>query len=71
MTLHEAIAEVLQRKGPSTSREIADEVNRLRLYQRKCDDNPVPASQISARVNKYPTLFHKENGFILLNKRLL
>ena len=54
MTLHEAIAEILQRKGPSTSKEIAD-------------DNPVAASQISARVNKYPNLFHKENGFILLN----
>lgn len=68
MKLHEAIEEVLRIKGPLTSKEIADEVNRLKLYQRKCDDRPVPSSQISARVKNYSHLFHRKDGLIALNK---
>lgn len=57
MKLHEAIQEVLSQKGrPLTFTEIAKEINAQKLYMRK-DGMPIPASQISARVNKYPTLF--------------
>lgn len=57
MKLHEAIQEVLcQSKRPLTFTEIAKEINAKKLYTRK-DGMPIPASQISARVNKYPKLF--------------
>lgn len=60
MKLHEAIEFVLKKNGRSMyAREIADEINDGSLYQRN-DGNPVPASQIHARVNKYLTLFSKE-----------
>ena len=65
MTLHEAIETVLKSKGGCTSRQIADEINRLKLYSRN-DNQPVPTSQISARVNKYPHLFSREDNIIKL-----
>ncbi|MDO1450354.1 N-6 DNA methylase [Rhodocytophaga aerolata] len=68
MTLHEAIVEVLEDLGhPLSTRHIADEVNRRRLYQRG-DGEPVPSSQISARVRNYPNLFLIENNRIRLVK---
>lgn len=61
MTLHEAITLVLhQSKTPLTPKEIADVINQQQLYDRS-DKNPVPESQISARINKYPELFIKNN----------
>ena len=66
MTLHEAVEKVLQQTGhPMTAREIADEINRQKLYQRG-DGNPVPTSQIHARVKNYRNLFNKSNGQISL-----
>lgn len=59
MTLHEAIEKVLKNKGRSmTAREIADEINAAGLYKRK-DGNPVPTSQIHARISNYPAKFVK------------
>jgi len=70
MLLHEAIIHVLQQNGrPMSTREIADEINKQCLYSRQ-DNTPVPASQISARVNRktYARLFTKTNGLIGLSE---
>ena len=57
MTLHEAIEIVLRAESrPLTFTETAKLINRQGLYSRK-DGKPVPASQISARVKNYPSLF--------------
>ncbi|WP_334147603.1 GIY-YIG nuclease family protein [Microbacterium sp.] len=57
MTLHQTIVEVLTAAGhPLTARDVADEVNRRRLYVR-ADGQPLGASQVSARVRNYPGLF--------------
>lgn len=57
MKLHEAIQEVIRQSGrPLTFTEIAKLINQDTLYSRK-DGQPVPASQISARVKNYPELF--------------
>lgn len=57
MTLHEAIEKVLIREDrPLTAIEIAEEISRQKMYLRG-DGSPVPASQVSARVSKYPHLF--------------
>jgi type I restriction-modification system DNA methylase subunit/signal transduction histidine kinase len=62
--LHEAIYQVLSESGkPLAAREIAEQINRQSLYMRN-DGGPVPASQISARVNKYPALFTKKDKLI-------
>lgn len=52
MDLHEAIIQVLQNNENRwmTTTEIASEINRHRYYVRG-DNEPVPASQISARIN--------------------
>lgn len=64
MTLHEAILAVLHHAGrPLTSVEIATAVNAAQLYTRS-DSHPVPASQISARVAKYPQLFMRSANSI-------
>ena len=57
MTLHDAIIKVLNDFGrPMTGKEIVGVINKDKLYLRK-DKNPVPSSQIYARVNKYPHIF--------------
>lgn len=57
MKLHEAIQEVIRQSGhPLTFTEIARQINLQDLYSRK-DGQPIPASQISARVKNYPQLF--------------
>lgn len=57
MTLHEAIAKVIRDAGrPLTFTEIAKAINQNRLYTRE-DGKEVPASQISARVKNYGTIF--------------
>lgn len=66
MKLHEAIEKVLlEFKHPMSASNIASEVNRQGLYQRG-DLQPIPSSQVHARVNNYPSLFKKENGLITL-----
>ena len=58
LTLHAAIERVLTDDGrPMTTREIADIVNAQRLYVRG-DDQPVPPSQVSARIRNYRALFN-------------
>ena len=50
MYLHDAIEQVLRdRGGPMHRRDIADEINRRNLYERR-DGAPVPPNQISARI---------------------
>lgn len=69
MTLHEAIVEVLSIAGKAmTAPVIAAEVNRLGHYSRR-DGLPVPANQISARVNNYSHLFTRSDGLIGLQIR--
>ena len=65
MTLHEAIERVLVKHGSLSAPEIADEINRLRLYARG-DGGRVPATQIHARVRHHPDLFFSTNGKIHL-----
>ena len=61
MKLHEAIQEVIRESGKAlTFTEIAKQINAQKLYTRK-DGQPVPASQISARVKNYPQLFLVNN----------
>lgn len=64
LTLQEAIVEVLSIAGEAmTARDIAAEVNQLGHYARR-DGLPVPANQISARVNKYSYYFTRSDGLI-------
>ena len=69
--LHETIQEVLRRSGhPLTFTEIAKQINAQELYTRK-DGQPVPASQISARVKSYSQLFdvnEEDNPHTVTNK---
>jgi hypothetical protein len=60
MYLHEAISAVIGR-GAMTCADISRAVNHRGLYRRK-DGKPVPPSQISARVNKYPALFEEDRS---------
>jgi hypothetical protein len=70
MTLHEAIIEVLRAhpKGLSPS-QIATILNKTKTYV-KGDGTTIASSQISARVNKYPELFTKQGGLIILKGRI-
>ena len=62
MTLHEAIVKVLKEVGkPLRASDIARQVNEKKLYSRG-DDQPVPTSQVHARVNEYSKLFYKEEA---------
>ena len=62
LTLHEAIEFVLKKEGsPLTATEIASAINRQTLYVKK-DGTLVEPGQISARVNKYPGLFVKDES---------
>ena len=66
MTLHDAIIKVLREKNREmTTREIADEINRRRLYCIK-DGVDVPTGQISARISKpcYSHLFTRKESYI-------
>ena len=71
MKLHETIQEVLRRSvHPLTFTEIAKQINAQELYTRK-DGQPVPASQISARVKSYSQLFDvnaEDNPHTVTNK---
>lgn len=58
LKLHEAIELVIKEAGrPLTFTEIAKQINARKLYSRKTDDAPVPASQISARIKNYQSWF--------------
>lgn len=66
MTLHEAIRIVLSEDGDGMcSAVIADRINHRKLYYRQ-DRTAIRASQISARANKYPSLFRRKDNRICL-----
>jgi hypothetical protein len=69
LTLHEALVQVLSERGSQglTARELADAVNRRRLY-RKRDGSSVEVNQVQARVNNYGSLFTKEGTLIRLRE---
>lgn len=69
LTLHAAIATVLEiHRVPLCAKELADEINRRRLYIRK-DGAPLRSGQIHARVKNYPSLFTKGGGMIALRNQ--
>jgi hypothetical protein len=68
MFLHEAIAQVLKEHNRSmTARELADEINRRKLYIKK-DKSLIKTSQIHARVKNYPHLLRKNKSLISLQE---
>lgn len=66
-TLHKAIDLVLRERGNEwiTAPELAEEINRRRLYWMK-DGSPVGINQIHARVGNYSTWFEKDGPRIRL-----
>lgn len=71
MTLHEAIIQILKSKGEELStQQIADELNRTKLYEKK-DKSLIKSSQISARVRKkeYKKIFICNRGIISLREQ--
>lgn len=71
MELHEAIEKVLENENrPMTAKEIAEKINKQGLYERG-DKQPLPASQVSARVSNktYTSQFKNEEGYIRLLRR--
>lgn len=71
MKLHEAIQQVLLEENRElNSSQIAHKVNQKKLYTRG-DGQPVPSSQISARVRKYPALFNYNGSIIGLKQWLV
>jgi len=60
--LHDVIVDVLKSAGtPLTVADITIKVNELGTYKRY-DGEPVNTSQVSARINKYPSLFVKDKS---------
>ena len=66
MKIEEAILYCLakQNRGMRTE-QIADMINRLRLHIRK-DGQPVTSNQVYAAVCRYPNMFTKAEGRIML-----
>ena len=66
MWLEEAMVYVLvRRNGGMTTSQIADAINRERLYVRH-DGLPVTSSQVYAVACRFPGMFIKEAGRIML-----
>lgn len=68
MTLHEAMIIAIKKLGGGKQKmtDVANYINKHNLYNRG-DSTPVPSSQISARVHKYPHLFSRGSGSVWLN----
>lgn len=67
--LHEVIEQVITNSiVPLSVRQIADIISKDGLWNRPKDGKSPPASQISARVNNYNSLFKRENGVVFLRK---
>lgn len=66
MLLHEAIDALLAKRPGMTSHELADQINRRKLYRRGDGEQIVPG-QVSARVgNKtYRDRYRKEDGRLI------
>lgn len=69
LTLHDALAQVLRERANAwaSARELADEVNRRRLYVKR-DGSDVAVSQVHARIKNYSQLFEKEGASIRLRE---
>jgi len=66
MKIEEAIVYVMvQRNGGMTTDQIADAINRQRLHIRK-DGQPVTSKQVYAVICRFPEMFTKEAGCIML-----
>lgn len=66
MKIEEAIIYVIvKQNGGMTTEQIAEAINRHRLYQRK-DGQPVTGKQIYAVICRFPEIFTKEAGRIML-----
>lgn len=66
MKIEEAIIYVIvKRNGGMTTEQIAEAINRHRLYQRK-DGQPATGKQIYAVICRFPEIFTKEAGRIML-----
>ena len=66
MKIEEAIVYVIvKRNGGMTTEQIADAINRQRLYKRK-DGQPVTSQQVYAVICRSPSMFTKEAGRIML-----
>ena len=66
MKIEEAIVYVMvQRNGGMTTDQIAEAINRQRLHIRK-DGKPVTSAQVYAVVCRFPEVFTKEAGRIML-----
>ncbi|MCX5634237.1 MAG: HTH domain-containing protein [Planctomycetota bacterium] len=64
MYLHEAIIQVLRENGHEMkTQEVADEINRQRLYAKK-DRTEVTAFQIHGRAKNYPQLFTRKGSLV-------
>ena len=66
MKLEESIVYVLvKRNGGMTTDQIAAAINRQRLHLRK-DGMPVTSKQVYATICRFPEMFTKEAGRIML-----
>lgn len=66
MKIEEAIVYVLtKRNGGMTTDQIAEAINRSGLYIRK-DKQPVTSKQVYAIICRFPEIFTKEAGRIML-----
>lgn len=67
MKIEEAIVYVIaSRNGGMTTDQIADAINRQQLHLRK-DGQPVSSKQVYAVICRFPAVFIKEAGKIMLN----
>lgn len=66
MKIEEAIVYVLtKRNGGMTTNQIAEAINRSGLHIRK-DNKPVTSKQVYAIICRFPEIFTKEAGRIML-----
>ena len=66
MKIEEAIVyAMVKRNGGMTTDQIADAINRQSLHIRK-DGKPVTSSQVYAVICRFPEMFTKEAGRIML-----
>lgn len=66
MKIEEAIIyTIASRNGGMTTEQIAEAINRNRLHIRK-DGQPVSGKQVYAVICRYPSLFVKDCGRIML-----
>lgn len=66
MKIEEAIVYVLtKRNGGMTTDQIAETINRFGLHMRK-DYQPVTSKQVYAVICRFPEIFTKEGGRIML-----